>query len=203
MWTIIRCVRLLAPVLIGLGPGTKAAERITMYDKMIAEEARAEHGWEVDEVRVDEVERLRRPSCAFYTVGHTVRPLSYQANYALIKGNEIVRTGDGSAVAKILDACSEGAPAEWWAEIVTRFHRDLGSGIVLRDENTRPDVTRKLAAAGQKFEPPVIDEAKQSLSFLLLNPETYVLYRVQAKRGAGGAVEVVKNRVALAAANAR
>jgi len=172
-----------------------------MDDKVrkIAEAARADNGWKVDEVRVDEVERLRRPSCSFYTVGHRVRPIEYQANYALV-GDKVIGAGDGKVVARILDTCSNDAGADWWAEIVTRFHRDLGSGIVLRDENVRPDVVRNMQAAGQTFTPPAMDKAKQSLTFLLLNPETYVLYRVQARRTAGGPVEIVKTKMLPAAA---
>lgn len=184
--------------LAALGLGASAAEGTTMDDKVrrkIAEAAAEEHGWKVDEVRVDEVERLRRPSCSFYTAAHTVLPLSYQSNYGLLGGEQVIGVGDGNVVAKILDGCSAGAPAEWWAEIVTRFHRDLGAGIVLRDENTRPDLVRKMVEAGKTFAPPALDKGKQSLTFLLLNPETYVLYRIQAMRSAGGAVEVVKTKM--------
>ncbi len=169
-----------------------------MDDKVqqkIAETARAEYGWKVDEVRIDEVERLRRPSCSFYTAGSTVRPLSYQANYALLPGNQVIGIGGANAAAKILDACSAGASADWWAEIVTRFHPDLGGGIVLSDEEVRPDIVRKLTQAGATFAPPAFGQDKQSVSFLLLNPETYVLYRVQATRTAGGSVEVVKTKL--------
>lgn len=169
-----------------------------MDDKVrrkIAEAAADENGWEVDEVRVDEVERLRRPSCSFYTAGHKVRPLSYVRNYALLGEKQVISVGDGNVVAKILDGCSADAPAEWWAEIVTRFHRDLGGGIVLRDENTRSDIVRKLNQAGKTFAPPTLDKGKESLSYLLLNPETYVLYRIQATRSAGRAVEVAKTKV--------
>jgi hypothetical protein len=165
----------------------------------IAEAARGEYGWTLNEMRIDEVERLRQPSCTFYTVGNTVRPLPYQANYALV-GGKVIAPGDGNVVARILDACSNGAGADWWAEIVTRFHRSLGSGIVLRDETVRPDIVRKMAAAGEKFTRPAMDKGKHSLTFLLLNPETYIVYRVQATRSPGGPVEVVKSKILPAAA---
>jgi hypothetical protein len=184
--------------LAALSVGVRTVEGTTMEDKIrrkIEEAAAKEYGWKMNEVRVDEVERLRRPSCSFYTVAHTVRPLSYQGNYALLGGEQVVGTGDGDVVAKILDSCSAGAPAEWWAEIVTRFHRDLGSGIVLRDENTRPDVVRKLKEAGKAFAAPALDNGKMPLRYLLLNPETYTLYRIEATRSAGGAVEVSKSKV--------
>jgi hypothetical protein len=165
----------------------------------IAEAAHADNGWKVEDVRVDEVERLRRGSCSFYTVGHKVRPIPFHGNYALV-GGKVMRSGDGNAVAKILDACGKGAPADWWAEIVTRFHRDLGVGVVLRDENVRSDITRQLAAAGQRFTAPAMDPGKTSITFLLLDPETYVLYRVHAARTPGGPVTVEKSVVPLPAA---
>ena len=67
--------------------------------------------------------------------------------------------------------------------------------MVLSDEKVRPDVVRKLTQAGATFAPPAFGQGKQSVSFLLLNPETYVLYRVQATRTAGGSVEVVKTKL--------
>ena len=169
-----------------------------MDDKVqqkIAEAVHAEYGWKVDEVRVDEVERLRRQSCSFYTAVSTQRPLSYQPNYAVLTGNQVIGISYDGAVAKILDACSAGASADWWAEIITRFHPDLGAGIVLTDEEVRPDIVRKLTQAGQTFAPPAFGSDKKSVSFLLLNPETYTLYRVQATRTAGGSVEVVKTKL--------
>jgi hypothetical protein len=163
--------------------------------RRIAEAAAKANDWNVGEVSVNEVEELRRPSCSFYTAAHTVFPLSFQDNYAVLGGDEIIGTGDGLAVARILDVCSASASPEWWAEIVTRFHRKLGGGIVLVDENTRSDITRNLKKAGKNFEPPVLDKDKRSLSYLFLNPETYILYRIQATRAADGAVEVVKTKL--------
>jgi hypothetical protein len=169
-----------------------------MEDKVqqkIAEAARAEYGWQGEEVRVDEVERLRRPSCSFYTAANAVRPLSYQANYAMLPKDQLAGIGDGTAVAKILDTCSSGASADWWAEIITRFHADLGGGIVLTDAEVRPDIVRKMDKAGMTFAPPAFGHDKQSVTFLLLDPERYILYRVEAKRSAGGPIEVTKTKL--------
>jgi len=163
--------------------------------KKIAEAAHTEYGWKLDQIRVDEVEELRRPTCSFYTAGNTVRPLSYEGNYALLPGNHVVGIGDEQAAAKILDSCSQGTSANWWAEIITRFTGDLGGGLVLSDENERPDIVRKLADAGLKFAVPKFGDNKRSVSFLLLDAEHYILYRVEAKRAADGKVEVAKTRV--------
>jgi len=163
--------------------------------KKIAEAAHAEYGWKLDQIRVDELEELRRPTCSFYTAGNTVRPVSYEGNYALLPGNHVLSIRDEQAAAKILDTCSEGTSATWWAEIVTRFTGDLGGGLVLSDENERPDIVRKLAAAGLKFTTPTFGDNKRSVSFLLLDAEHYVLYRIEAKRSADGKMEVAKTRV--------
>ena len=90
---------------------------------------------------------------------------------------------------------ADDAPADWWAEIITRFHQDVGGGIVLTDESVRPDVVRKLAKAGKSFTAPTFDDSKSSVSFLLLDPEAYIVYSVKATRIPSGKVEVVKTRL--------
>lgn len=162
--------------------------------RKIAEAVAKAKGWSPDQVQVDETEDLRRPACSFYTASHAVRPLDYQLDYALL-GDRVVGPGDGKVVAQILDSCSAGTTAEWWAEIITRFDRNLMGGLVLSDEETRTDIVRKLNKVGKAFEPPVLDKDKRSLTYLMLNPETNVLYRIQATRSAGGPVEVVKTKV--------
>src|SRR5262245_36514380 len=66
-----------------------------------------------DEVRIDEVEKLRRGSCSFHAVRHKVRPLSYLLNYARV-GDRVIGIADDRAVSTIVKACGTGAPAEWW-----------------------------------------------------------------------------------------
>lgn len=169
-----------------------------MDDKVqrkIAEAAHAEYGWKLGEVEADEVEDLRTSACSFYIASSSERPLSYQANYAVLPANQVVGIADHEAVGKILDGCAASASADWWAEIVTRFHHNLGAGIVLADEQVRPDIVRKMAKAGMKFTPPAFEKDKRGVSYLLLDPETYILYRVQATRKADGSVEVTKTKL--------
>lgn len=184
--------------IVGLSAGAKAKEGAIVDDKirrMIAEAVAKEDGWKVDDVRVDEVAFLRRPSCSFYTAGNTARPVGYQINYALLGEKDLIGGGDGKVVARILDSCGADASADWWAEIVTRFYQGLGSGFVLHNEQTRTDITRKLEKAGKPFEPPTFHEGKKSLTYLVLDPELYVLYSVRATRAADGAIEVAKSKV--------
>ena len=67
-------------VLVGLSTGVAAREGSTMNEQVlrkIEETAAKDNGWKVDDVRVEEIERLRRPACSFFSAGHKVRPLSY------------------------------------------------------------------------------------------------------------------------------
>lgn len=181
-----------------LGLNGYRAEGIAMDEKVhqkIAEAVKAEYGWKVEEVAIDEVERMRRASCTFYTARSTARPLSYQPNYAVLRGSEVIGISDHDAVTKILDACSADAAADWWAEVLTRFHQDVGGGLVLTDESVRPDVVRKLEKSGKPFTPPKFSETKQSITFLLLDPEAYIVYHVKATRTSTGSFEVVKTKL--------
>ena len=54
-----------------------------------------------------------------------------------------------------------------------------------------------------KFTAPAFSDDKQSVSFLLLQPETYILYRVQATRSAGAPIQVVTTKLLLNATPAK
>jgi hypothetical protein len=184
--------------LVGMSTGSKAAEGSMLDDKVrrkITDAATGQAGWKPEEVRVSEVEWLRRPSCSFYTASNKVIPLSYQLNFALLGDGNVLGAGEGRSVARILDTCGSDASADWWAEVVTRFHRDIGGGAVLRDEHTRSWVTRKLAKLNETFTSPSLSRDHRSLSYLLLNPETSAVYRVEAQRNQSGEIEVKSTQV--------
>lgn len=160
----------------------------------IEQAAQAEHGWKAEEVRVDEVEDLRRGACSFYEVGHKVKPLSYQASYALLPDGAVAGIGQKDAAARILDACGQDAPAGWWAEILTRFHPELGAGAVLHSEQDDAAVVRKMKEAGKGFAAPALSSegGARTLSFYLMEYEAYILYHVTATRRGDGTLEVSK-----------
>lgn len=153
--------------------------------------------WKTEEVRVDEVDRLKRGPCSFYTAAHRVRPLSYQPNYAVLPGGAVIGGADDTAVTKILDACGADAPAGWQAEIVTRFHQDLGGGVVLQDEKQNAAAVSKVQAAGKKFAPPEMngDGRSRKVTFYMLDPESFTVYAVQAARKPDGTVAVEKTEL--------
>jgi hypothetical protein len=170
-----------------------------MDDKLqgkIAQAAQADYGWQPAELRVDEATELRRGSCSFFEVRHKVKPLSYVVNYALLADGAVVGLKDKDAVPRILDACGSDAPPAWWAEVVARFHADLGGGVVLKDANQDNAVTRKLNEAGKSFAPPAVSSegGAKILTFYWMEYEAYVLYHVTVTRR-DGAVEVSKVEV--------
>ncbi|MGH9857348.1 MAG: hypothetical protein ACRD4B_05830, partial [Acidobacteriota bacterium] len=165
---------------------------------LIIQKVHNQQGWKTGEVRVDEVDRLRHGSCSFYTAGHTVRPISYQLNYAVLKGETVISLADDNAVSKIVDACGIDATPGWWAEIVTRFHQDLGSGVVLHDAKQNTGALQKIEAAKKEFAPPVLsgDDKTRTISFYLLEPESFVVYFVSAARNPDNTFTVTRNELA-------
>jgi hypothetical protein len=200
----VAAVKFLRVVLLSLltpfACGIAAVEEKKMnqaIEEKIIQAVHTDQGWKENEIRVDEVDRLRKDSCSFYTAGHKVRPLSYQVNYAVLKGSTIVSIADEKAVSKIIDTCGSGADAVWWAEIVTRFHPDLGSGVVLHDAKQKPAVTRKIQAAKKEFKQPALTEegGNKILTYYLLEPESLAVYTVKAIRNPDGTFTVERNSI--------
>jgi hypothetical protein len=164
---------------------------------LIVQRVHKEEGWKTNEVRVDEVDRLRRGSCSFYTAGNTVRPLSFQLNYAVLNGDTVVGLVDENAVSKIIDACGADASPGWWAEIVTRFHPDLGSGVVLQDATTKPAAVRKIQAVKREFKQPAFgsESGSKTVSFYLLEPESFAVYFIKAAKNEDGSVTVDRSPI--------
>lgn len=180
-----------------------SAEEKNMLDNKIREKiidaVHKEHGWKTNEVRVDEIDRLRHGSCSFYTAGHTVRPLSYQLNYAVLSGDVVVSTSDDQALTKILKACGSDAPAGWWAEVITDFHQELGSGVVLHDARQNAGAVRKVQDAKRDFVPPAFAQegggAHKTVKYYLLDPEAFIVYWVEAIENKDGSISVSKKQV--------
>lgn len=177
-----------------------AAEENKMEDKVrnkLIDAVHNDFGWKKEDVRINEVERLRRGSCSFYTAGHLVRPIAYQPNYAVLGGEEVLNASKDSNVAKMIDTCGADAPAGWWAEIITRFHPELGSGVVLQDAQQNDAAVRKIVAAGKEFAPPKLsgDAKNRTITYYLLDPESFVIYTVKAARNPDNTFSVTKQEL--------
>ena len=184
--------------LLALSCSTAAVEEKKMDEKIvnqIAETVHKEQGWKTAEVRVDEVERLHHGTCSFYTARHKVRPLSYLLNFALVSGGNIIGMSDELAPGKILKACGADAPPAWWAEVITRFHRDLGAGVVLSDAQLNTGATRKIQDAKKEFVPPKFSDSPEgkTVTYYLLEPESFAIYNIKAIIAKDGSVTVERS----------
>ena len=161
----------------------------------IAKTVEAQRGWKANEFEIEEEESLNRGSCSFYTALSKVQMLSYLPNYAVISGETVVSVRDKQAVSKILSACGSDAPADWWAEIVTRYSQELGNGVVLTNANEFPNVIARMRDAKKEFAPPKFsdDPNGKTVSFALLEGEAMLVYFVTATRAKDGNVTVSKS----------
>jgi hypothetical protein len=161
----------------------------------ISKTVEAQRGWKANEFEIEEEESLNRGSCSFYTALSKVQMLSYLPNYAVISGETVLSIRDKQAVSKILNACGSDAPANWWAEIVTRYSQELGNGVVLTNASEFPNVIEKIRAAKKEFAPPTFsdDASGKTVSFALLEGEGMLVYFVKATRGKDGNVTVTKS----------
>jgi hypothetical protein len=185
-------------VLLALGVSNTNLEGNRMDEKIrekIADKVHKDHDWKTDQIRIDEASELKRGSCAFYTVRHTVRPLSYVVNYAVISGETLLGDSDDHAASKILDACGSDAPAGWWAEILTRFDSEVGAGIVLHDSKQNLGALDQIQTAKKDFAPPEFSQNPngKSVTFFLLEPEEFTVYFVKATRNNDKTITVSKS----------
>lgn len=163
----------------------------------IANIVHKDHDWKADQIRIDEVEELRHGSCSFYAVRHTVRPLSYLLNYAALSSETVLSASEDQAASKILNACGSDASADWWAEIITRFHKEVGPGVVLRDAKQNFGAMNQIKSAQKEFTPPKFsnEAGGKSVSFYLLEPEEFAVYFVKATRNQDNTITVHKSNL--------
>jgi hypothetical protein len=194
----MRALWLYAFLILSCGAATVEEKKMdTKIQDLITQKVHAEQGWKTDEVRVDAEDDLRHGSCSFYTVRHKVRPLSYVLNYAVLSSDVVISLADDLAVSKILDTCGSDAGAGWWAEIITRFHQDLGSGVVLQNATDNRLAVQKITAAKKEFSAPAFGNEKGSktVTYYLLEPESNAVFLIKAAKNADGSVTVTREDV--------
>src|SRR5688572_13451740 len=100
-------------------------------EQAIKRAAAAEKGWREDELDVKPLPAIQLGKCPFYTVSHRVKPVHEAATYAHLPNGTVASQGDRAALEKILELCDpSGASAGTWAELLARFHWDVGPGRV-------------------------------------------------------------------------
>ncbi len=185
-------------LLLALSLGNSNLEGNKMDAKIqgkIASKVQKDHDWKTDQIRIDETAELKQGSCSFYTVRHTVRPLSYVLNYAVLSGETVLSVSDDQAASKILEACGSDAPADWWAEILTRFNSEIGPGVVLHNAKQNFGAMDQIQTAKKEFTPPKFsdDASGKSVSFYVLEPEEFTVYSVKATRNKDNTITVKKS----------
>jgi hypothetical protein len=176
---------------------TLEADTMDAIHEKIANAVQKEHDWKKDQIRIDAEQDLNHGSCSFYAVRHTVRPLSYVLNYAVLSGETVLSDSDEQAASKILSACGSDASAVWWAEVLTRFHDEVGAGIVLQNTTQNVGAIDQIKAAKREFTPPKFseDSTGKSVTFYLLEPEEFIVYFVKATRQKDNMITVNKAAV--------
>ncbi|MCK6550550.1 hypothetical protein L6R52_32230, partial [Myxococcota bacterium] len=95
-----------------------------------------------------------------------------------------------AGAATVLRTCGRGAPAEWWAQVVTRLSGRV-RGVVVDPVNA-PSAIRKLRAAGREWAPPAlkVGPGSTTLTFFTIEYERGVPYEVVAKLPSRGELTV-------------
>src|SRR5262249_12753154 len=190
-----RWIWLLAILAVSYGLVVEADKMDKKIQKKIVQAVESNQHWKKEEIRVDEIERLRQNSCSFYAVRNQARPLSYVLNYAVLPGDLVVGTGNEQSVSRILATCGASASAGWRAEIITRFHPQLGGGVVLMDDQQNAAAIRKIEAAHKEFAPPTLSADNGTLTYYMLDPESFAVYFVTAVRNPDGSMTVVRSNI--------
>lgn len=109
--------------------------------------AAQQRGWDQGDIEVGRVEKLDRGGCRFYRASNPARIDARPVEFAFLPDGTLVGGDREQAVARagaLLQACGSDAPADWWAQVVSRF---AGTSGVVVDENA-PSAIRRLRKAG-------------------------------------------------------
>ncbi|HEY0230518.1 MAG TPA: hypothetical protein VGC55_04650 [Dokdonella sp.] len=159
-------------------------------ERMVAAAART-YRWSAADVEVRPHEELDRAGCRFFIAVNTREPAHVVGNYALLPDRRLagVNPTGNAAAAALLQACGQGAPADWWADVLVRFSDQVGGLVLTADGN--PFAIRKVKDAGVEFAAPVLtrDDATR-LSFFVMDIGLGVPSRVQAVLSDDGTLDI-------------
>lgn len=158
--------------------------------------AAKDFGWDPGDVQVATVGKLDRNNCTFFRATNTAQKDRAPAEYAVLPNGEVVGAKNAAAV---LNACGRGAPAEWWAQVVTRLSGEV-RGVVVDPKNA-PSALRKIRAAGNEWSPPALRSTGTSttVSFYTIHYEEGAPYEVNAALSASGALTVETRKLVAGA----
>lgn len=189
-----RGILLASIVAAGLGvhhPETRAVD-VSKETQQAAKARVAEAlGGSASEVEISAEPALDLGGCRFLRATHRARPGSPAGQFALLPDDRVVDSfaADGASADAILRACGAQAPAEWWAQVVTRFG---GVGGVLVDPQNSPSAVRKIREAGAEYAPPTLDGARRMITFFVIHYEENKPYKVTARLADAGGLQVTR-----------
>lgn len=151
-----------------------------------------DYGWDAGDVQVSAVNKLDRDHCSFFRATNTAQKDRAPAEYVVLPNGEVAGSKKAAAVLK---ACGRGAPAEWWAQVVTRLSGEV-RGVVV-DPQHAPSALRKIRAAGGEWSPPELRSTTSSttVSFYTIQYEEGVPYAVSAALSNKGALTVESRKL--------
>lgn len=106
-----------------------------------------QQGWDPDDIEVGRVEKLDRAGCRFYRASNPAHTDAQPVEVAFLPDGSLIggdREQTRARLGGLLQACGADAPAEWWAQVVSRY---AGTGGLIVDENA-PSAIRRLRKAG-------------------------------------------------------
>lgn len=154
----------------------------------VQQAAARDHGWRLADVKVGELKDLKRGGCAFFRASDPTRLDQAPADYAVLPSGQVAQD-----VGQVLRKCGQGAPAEWWAQVIARLGGVRG---ILVDQHA-PSALRKLRAAGAEWAPPALKatRAGTALRFFTTDYESGAVFQVQATLPSLGPLVVEQEQV--------
>jgi hypothetical protein len=149
-----------------------------MSDQMIKHAAATERKWKEADLEVSALGAIELPPCRFFSVANKAQ-IADAALYAMLPSGEVVGQGDRAAADKIIAACGKAQiSANAAAEVLARFHWDVGPGQVVYKNQAPP----QLSPQGK-------------LRFSLKNYETSKLYEISATIAGGKISDISKQKI--------
>jgi hypothetical protein len=162
---------LLALLLCASASGCEA-RRPVQPDDVVRERITAAMGeayqWRADEVDVRESDLSPAGTCRFYRATNRARMDAGAVHVAVTPDDALIAaSNDATAAADVLHRCGAQAPAEWWAEVVSRFSGRAAGKVVLPDDKLSVNLVE---ATGEPYAAPRLarDASGTTLHYFVL-----------------------------------
>ena len=145
--------------------------------------------WKHEAIEIGTSAELDRAGCRFYRASNPARADARPIDFAVLADGTIVAGRQQSTdFGRLLQSCGHDAPAEWWAQVVSRFAR-LNGTVVGADSGAG---ARHLRKAGVQAFLPELDRSGTTTQvvFYLYNFDLAKVFRVVGTLDARGTMTV-------------